>query len=57
MCAWLYLNLQFKGTALGEKLLEAGIALLTRQLDSTVKNKEQAKESDSGTKVTSTHDV
>lgn len=53
MSAWLCLNLQFKGTALGEKVLEAGIKLLTRQLESKVNNKKETKKSDANTKVIS----
>ena len=47
----LYFSFQFKGTALGEKLLEAGVNLLTKELNSRVKTKEQEKKSDSGSKV------
>lgn len=47
----LYFSIQFKGTALEEKLLEAGVNLLTKELNSRVKTKEQEKKSDSGSKV------
>jgi len=47
------LNLQFKGSAaLEEKILEAGVKLLTREL-SKGKDKEERKESDASTKVMS----
>ena len=48
---WLFLiHFQFKGTnALGEKMLEAGIRLLTRQLDR--KHEEETEASDASSKV------